>query len=380
MTAKHNGEDLASFGLMSRGAYVQAIRPLLPAEAFQTCPGKLWGVAIHSVLFFAGIVAIAHVEVWWLRLLLGIAVGHSLACLAFFGHDLSHSSVVRSRSIKYALEVWVWGLRLMPATVWRRLHNQVHHANSNTPNDTDRHCFPSELNWWMRALGYTFTPFKNPVRWSPLVLLAFVAYTLGNTVTAFLPGRNWRHNGPYRVAFLAKQRLRILFEVLMIVVFQLGIFALAGFDLATYAWCYLPALAVSSGLTMMYIFTNHYLNIITEVEDPLLGTTSVAVPKAIDWLHAHFSYHTEHHLFPSLNSSYYPLVCRLLMEKFPDRYNRIGLGAAWRQLWHMPFDGEVVQATLLTNTGHPSRSVAKMRNTDAPLSVEECAVEPTAIH
>ena len=53
----------------------------------------------------------------------------------------------------------------------------------------------------------------------------------------------------------------------------------------------------------------------------------------MDWLHDNFSYHTEHHVFPSMNPKFYPEVSRLLQEHFPERYNRIPLREAWRRLW-----------------------------------------------
>ena len=341
MTVRLAGEDLARVSLLSRAEYVRQIRPHLPAEAFRASPRKLWGVAVHSILMLAAVYAIVSIQPWWARLLLAIAGGHSLACLAFFGHDLSHGSVVRLRGVKYALELWVWGLRLMPPTVWRRLHNQVHHAHSNTPLDCDRRALAPEAPRWVRAIGQTLTPFDNPIKWNPFVAFSFVGYTIGHVATAFLPGREHGRSGPYRVAYLRRQRLWIALEIVVIAAWQAGLFALTGFNVATYAWCAIAPLVVSSAVIMAYIFTNHHANAITECEDPLLGTTSVHLPSAIDWLHAHFSYHTEHHLFPSIDSTYYPLVSRLLAEKFPERYNRSSFTAVWRVLWQLPFVGEV---------------------------------------
>ncbi|HRE84663.1 MAG TPA: fatty acid desaturase, partial [Opitutaceae bacterium] len=40
------------------------------------------------------------------------------------------------------------------------------------------------------------------------------------------------------------------------------------------------------------------------------------VPGLLDALHSHFSYHTEHHLFPGMDSSRYPEVARLLRQQF----------------------------------------------------------------
>jgi fatty acid desaturase len=72
---------------------------------------------------------------------------------------------------------------------------------------------------------------------------------------------------------------------------------------------------------------------LAELHDPLLGSTSVDVPPLLDRLHSNFSYHTEHHLFPSMSSDYYPLVSKILQERFPERYHRLSYREAWRKLW-----------------------------------------------
>jgi fatty acid desaturase len=63
----------------------------------------------------------------------------------------------------------------------------------------------------------------------------------------------------------------------------------------------------------------------------LAGSTSVAVPRAFDWFHSNFSYHA-HHLFPAMNSDYYPLVSALLRERFGEHYHRLTIGTAWTAL------------------------------------------------
>jgi fatty acid desaturase len=67
-----------------------------------------------------------------------------------------------------------------------------------------------------------------------------------------------------------------------------------------------------------------------------VNTTSVVVYRIFDRLHLNFSYHTEHHLFPGMNSDYYPKVSQLLTERYGNRYNRIRFGDAWNRLWKVP--------------------------------------------
>lgn len=100
-----------------------------------------------------------------------------------------------------------------------------------------------------------------------------------------------------------------------------------------FLWAGPLAYLTASGVVMAYIWTNHMLNPLCEHNDPLVATTSVSVPKVINWLHSNFSFHTEHHVFPSLNSDYYPLVSALLKERYSDRYNQLPIAEAWRKLW-----------------------------------------------
>jgi hypothetical protein len=42
---------------------------------------------------------------------------------------------------------------------------------------------------------------------------------------------------------------------------------------------------------------------------------------------------TIRHLFPGMNSDYYPNVSHLLTQHYGNRYNRISFRDAWNQLW-----------------------------------------------
>ncbi len=69
---------------------------------------------------------------------------------------------------------------------------------------------------------------------------------------------------------------------------------------------------------------------ITEINDPLISSVSLRVPKIVDALHLNFSYHTEHHIFPHINSDYYPMVQELLEIHYPGRMNLLPALEAWR--------------------------------------------------
>jgi fatty acid desaturase len=120
---------------------------------------------------------------------------------------------------------------------------------------------------------------------------------------------------------------------MIIALMQFGMFRLVGPD---YLWIGPVAILVSSAVTMTYIFTNHFLDPILQVSDPLLGSTSVDVPEWMDKLHGNFSHHVEHHLFPAMSPHHFPQVRRVLEEAYPERYRRLPLIEAWRLLAQRP--------------------------------------------
>jgi fatty acid desaturase len=53
----------------------------------------------------------------------------------------------------------------------------------------------------------------------------------------------------------------------------------------------------------------------TEVNDPLINSVSLRVPKILDVLHCNFSDHTEHHIFPLIDwAGETPVSCPLVRE------------------------------------------------------------------
>jgi len=91
--------------------------------------------------------------------------------------------------------------------------------------------------------------------------------------------------------------------------------------------CVLP-LVVANTVVMAFIVTNHSLSPLTEIQDPLVNTLSVTVPRWLDWLTLRFGLHVEHHVFPSMSSRHAPQLRQILRERWPDRYQSMSLGQA----------------------------------------------------
>ncbi len=309
--------------------YSTAIRPLLPAEAFRRSPRKIIPAFAHVAIVVTCWVAARYLA-WWAWPLLGLLAGHSLACLAFLAHELSHNSILKRGKLKQIIETGFMGLLGIPPTMWHEVHNITHHGNTNTPGDPDRRWMTDEANKRNTAISAAFHPQKGWLRFSPLVPLQFVGYVMRNIIAA-LSGGHWG-TLPAAPEYDAKQRRAIALELGVIVLIQVAAFAIVGFDPIRYLLIGPFPWVVASAVVMAYVFTNHFLHPIHDESDPVGSSTSVIVPRWVDALHFNFSYHTEHHLFPGMDSRFYPLVSDKLREKFPDRYNQLPFIEAWRRL------------------------------------------------
>ena len=267
---------------------------------------------------------------WWSWPLLGIVAGHSLACLAFLAHELSHNAILKRGWFKNVVETGVMGLLGIPPTMWHEVHNITHHGNTNTPNDPDRRWMQGEANKRSTAISAAFHPQRSWWWLSPLVPFQFVGYVLRNIIAA-LSGGHWG-TLPAAPNYDGKQRRAIALELLVIVGIQVAALAVVGFD--PIRWLFIGPFPwlVASAIVMAYVFTNHFLHPIHDESDPVGSSTSVIVPRWVDALHFNFSYHTEHHLFPGMDSRYYPLVSEKLREKFPESYHQLPFLEAWRRL------------------------------------------------
>ena len=97
----------------------------------------------------------------------------------------------------------------------------------------------------------------------------------------------------------------------------------------SFLFVYVVPVLVANGIVMSYIATNHFLNPLTETNDPLANTLSVTAPRWLERLHLQFGYHVEHHLFPAMSTRHAPPVRDLLIARWPERYQSMPL---WRAL------------------------------------------------
>jgi fatty acid desaturase len=311
-------------------ARIRRVRAALPAHVFQPNPQRLWQLALHTAVIVAGYLWIRRSPVT--APLAAIVIGHSLSCFGFLAHEISHNAVVRNRALKYPLLLWSFGLNFISPTMWNRLHNDAHHGNAGTPGDPDRPFLEDEHS--PAAKWYATLFYPSARSWKTILVFGhFVSYLLRNMVGAFYPGDRKPSIMTSKPAYQPREKLWIAIEILIMLAMQYGIWLAVGANWWAFVWASIVPLCLSSAIIMVYVFTQHFLNSIEHDTDPIGGTTSLIVPRWIDWLHCNFSFHTEHHVFPTMNSAYYPLVSQALRDEAGGDYTRIPARSAWQQLW-----------------------------------------------
>ena len=316
---------------MNNSEYVRILFSSIPRKAFEPCPRKLIDFAIYLTVCLACWASFRVVPDHF-QIVLTLVLGACLTCIAFLAHDVTHRTVVRNPFLLYPLELLIWGLVCVPATVWSREHT-YHHVVTNTLDDPKRRFLNSEASVTTAAYGAMFYPHRR-LKYNFLWTLYFLTTTLRYTFAAFYPGRSKPKIVPSKPVYSGTDKARIVFEICVIASIQVGISRLTGPDNIIMANL-VPLMLASAG-TSLYFFTSHSLKPLRADADALEGTTSVIVPGIVDRLHSNISYHSEHHLFPHMNSDFYPLVSSLMQKHFPGAHHRIPIRQAWSQLVKLP--------------------------------------------
>ncbi len=360
----HNGSVHPEYH--SVASYARHLRPQLPPGAFRTDPNRLALVVINLAILVLGWAMADQLDRWpgfWPLAFLPFALvmGNSVIVLLFATHDLLHGSSLRGRAWRRVAGLFGLALLWMPPTLWQAVHNREHHGATNSLGDPDRSYLESQPASWGKWIQYQFTP-SDTVR--PLWLVvglanSWVVHNLRTLASVLLFNDGVPNFTPASFRVSPKERLLIALELLVIVALHAGVIVWLDCQPLKLLLGYFIPLWIGYGVAIAYIYTNHLLCPLTEINDPLANTLSLRLPRIFDLLHLNFSYHTEHHIFPGLNSSYYPLVQRLLLEQFPDRYQLLDGAEAWRLLLSTPRHYRDAQ-TLTTWSGDRQMPVPRL--------------------
>lgn len=319
------------------------LRSLLPPEAFRTDPARLGLLLINLAILALGWTMARSLDQWsWgalpLFLPFSLVMGNAVIVLLFSSHDLLHGSAVRGQGWRRTVGLLGLALLWMPPTLWQAVHNREHHGNTNSLRDPDRSYLEQQPATWGKWIQHRFTP-SDEVSGLGLLLgmaSAWGVHNLRTLASVLLVPDGTAAFPPAPFVVSARERRRILLELLAVAGLHAGVIAWIGPSVRGLLLGYFLPIWLGYAGAMAYIFTNHLLAPLEESNDSLANSLSLQVPRWLDLLHLHFSHHTEHHIFPGLNSSYYPHVRRLLQVHYGDRYKLLPGHEAWRLLLSTP--------------------------------------------
>lgn len=329
--------------LIPQAHYAKKLRPFLPDEAFIPDPSKLVILLINLAILILGWAIAQHLDRWhlyllWLYLPLAVVMGNSVIVLLFSSHDVMHGGVIRNSRLIYIIGFLGLTMLWMPPTLWKAVHNRVHHNKTNSLSDPDRNYLYDQPQTWGKWIQHLFVP-SNEVNFIGLTVgmaTAWGVHTFRNLTSVLLFNCESVDYVPAAFKVSVKERWRIASEFFGILIIHLSILAYLEFHPLKLVLSYFLPISIGYAGVMFYIYTNHMLCQMTSVNDPLLNSVSLRLPKLFDLLHLNFSYHTEHHIFPGINSDYYPQVQKLLKIHYPERMNLLDFGEVWRFLMQTP--------------------------------------------
>lgn len=128
-----------------------------------------------------------------------------------------------------------------------------------------------------------------------------------------------------------KLHRRAIIETLLGIAVWAALAAVIG--LVPFLFVYVLPLIVANSIVMVFIMTNHNLSPLTPVNDPLVNSLSVTLPRLLEWLTLGFGYHVEHHLFPTVSTRHGRTVRAAVRAQYPRRYQSMPLFRALGQLY-----------------------------------------------
>ncbi|WP_240375943.1 fatty acid desaturase family protein [Bacillus piscicola] len=304
--------------------YTARLKKELPKEAFKPAPGRLFGGLAYVCVVITCFLTIGLFNFHpLLNFVFSIIIGASFAALGFLGHEILHGTVIRRAWLRDLLgAIAFWPLSTGPK-LWRKWHNLTHHVHTQH-QDNDPDAWPTlEKISKMKFIRWVYR-LPLPVR----SLFSFASLTIqftAHSLKMFLV---------YIKEFNPKKQPSVWAQAVLPWMSWFGLLYVMGFE--KWLFAFLLPLLIANFIVMAYISTNHRLNPLVPINDPLANSLTVTVPKWVDVLHFNFSYHTEHHLFPGMSSKYYPLVKEHIKRIWPNRYHEMPLSRALKALWLTP--------------------------------------------
>ncbi len=313
-----------SLQLMPASAYAREIKSLLPASLFEPARSRVLWLPVHYTAIALVIYSMA--SGWlpgYLWPLASIVIGCCMAGVTFVGHESLHGGIVRGR---VAIRIVGW-LGFLPFCVspqlWMAWHNRVHHNHCGKAG-VDPDMYPTLPEYQTQRRARVMANYFGIGRRR---LIGFASLLFGFTGQS----QQMLFTARKRGILEPKLHRRAIIETLMGVAVWASVGALVG--PLVFLFAFVLPLVVANTIVMTFIMTNHNLSPLSDVNDPLVNSLSVTLPRALEWLTLDFGYHVEHHLFPRMSTRKGRIVRDILRERFAGRYQSMPLGTAMRRLY-----------------------------------------------
>lgn len=304
--------------------YTRELKRHLPRHYFQPVPSRLLWLIPHGAVILLGMWAIITFQLPFIANLgISVAIGSSFAALGFLAHEVLHGSVVKTPWLRDTIGAICFAQFNLGPKLWRKWHNVEHHGHTQHAGDDpdamgtlEQYRDRPELRFL-----YAIAPWMRS-------LLTFVSFTFWFSYHGLEMLKR------YRKDFHGKDRLYLYLQYALPL--SLWIALLIWIGPAKFTFVYIIPLLISNFTVMSYIATNHLLNPLTPINDPLANSLTVTKPRWMDVLHFNFSHHTEHHIFPSMNPKFAPKVKALAKQFWGDRYNEMPHWKSLLSIWKTP--------------------------------------------
>jgi fatty acid desaturase len=302
--------------------YAGETRRFLDKNVFTPARSRLVWLPVHVAIIAGCIVLstklLANGVAWPLLLPLSLVIGVSFSGLTFLGHETLHGAVVRHRQVRHVVGFVSFLPFMVSPRLWIAWHNRVHHGNTNIAGK-DPDCYPTLTEYRDRRSVRVATDFAAPGRRRLRGVFSLLIGFSVQSAHMFLAAS--------RRGYLSRrEHVLATLEVGLGVSTWLTVALLIG--LGPFVLCFVVPLSLANAAVMAHILTNHSLSPLGLVNDPLLNSLTVTVPRWMQWLTLGFGFHVEHHLFPAMSPRYAPRVRAVLQRIWPERYQSLPLGRA----------------------------------------------------
>lgn len=285
----------------------QQIRAVLPEGAFSPRPAQALIAVLMVLLAGAGTVLVIRAALpWYAAVPIALLIGNLHAALFFFGHYLTHGSVLRSRRLQDLLLYPCFLMLCLSPHLWRIWHHHAHHPNTNVQG-RDPDLFISYEEFLRSPQTHALAHLApGSGRWLANLFFLCTYFTL--QVLGVLFGKSIGNP-----AFKHLNRRWATIETGLMMLFWVGLSCYVG--VRGFLFGVLIPWVTANVITLSYILTQHLLRPQGQPGEALRTSLSLSKNRFIDWVHFLTSHHVEHHLFPTLPFHLLPEVREQLQRR-----------------------------------------------------------------